>query len=251
MDDKETSWGNVADWYQDLLTGDNTYQEEVILPNLLRVLELKDKEKILDLACGEGFFSRAFIKEDADVTALDISPELIAIAKIKSPSGINFITASGDKLPFPDESFKKVVIVLALQNIENVSGAIAECSRVLSRNGELFIVLNHPAFRIPKYSLWGMDEEKKVQYRRIDAYMSESKTEINMHPGKDTKKTTVSFHRPLQLYFKVFAKNNFVVSKLEEWVSHKKSEEGSNAAPENRARKEIPMFMLVKCIKLS
>ncbi|MEK7180443.1 MAG: class I SAM-dependent methyltransferase [Patescibacteria group bacterium] len=251
MDKKETSWGNVADWYQDLLAGDNTYQEEVILPNLLRVLELKDKEKILDLACGEGFFSRAFMKEGANVAASDISPELIAIAKSKSPSGIDFRVASADALPFPDRSFKKVTIVLALQNIENMSGTIAECSRVLSTNGELFIVLNHPAFRIPKHSLWGKDEEKKVQYRRIDAYMSESKTEIGMNPGEDTKKTTISFHRPLQLYFKVLAKNNFTVSRLEEWVSHKKSEEGPNAALEDKARKEIPMFMLLKCTKLS
>jgi len=61
MNKKDTSWGKVADWYDELLeekTG--TYQTEVILPNILRLLDLKKGETILDLACGQGFFSREF-----------------------------------------------------------------------------------------------------------------------------------------------------------------------------------------------
>jgi hypothetical protein len=45
---------------------------------------------------------------------------------------------------------------------------------------------------------------------------------------------------------KALAKAGFAVTNLEEWVSHKKSDSGPRAAEENRARKEIPMFMYLE-----
>ncbi len=109
------------------------------------------------------------------------------------------------------------------------------------------MVLNHPTFRIPKRSSWGVDEVADIQYRRIDGYMSESKTEIDMQPSRTGKKvTTISFHRPLQVYFKALTKNGLVVTRLEEWMSHKVSEVGSKKAMEDRARKEFPLFMMLE-----
>ena len=86
MNKKDTSWGKVADWYDELLeekTG--TYQTEVILPNILRLLDLKKGETILDLACGQGFFSREFSKLGANVIGVDLGKQLVEIAQKKSP----------------------------------------------------------------------------------------------------------------------------------------------------------------------
>ncbi len=249
MKKKVTSWGKVADWYDELLQKeDGTYQKELILPNLLRLLELKKGEAVLDLACGQGFFSREFARAGANVTGVDISTELITIAKTKSPKGIMYHVASADNLSsLRSHSFDKAVIVLAFQNIENVQGTLVECRRVLQEHGKIFIVLNHPAFRIPKASSWGFDEKLKVQYRRIDSYISESQERIQMHPSvRATDDYTLSFHRPLQFYFKAFIKAGFAVTRLEEWNSHKESEAGPRAATENRARKEIPLFLFIE-----
>jgi hypothetical protein len=90
-------------------------------------------------------------------------------------------------------------------------------------------------------------------YRRIDSYMSEKTLEIDMTPGKrnvGNKKYTVSFHRPLQTYFKILSKSGFVVARLEEWISHKKSQMGPHAPEEDRMRKEIPMFMCLEARKM-
>ncbi|MDE2188761.1 MAG: SAM-dependent methyltransferase, partial [Patescibacteria group bacterium] len=144
-------------------------------------------------------------------------------------------------------------IVLALQNIEDFSDALIEAARVLKPEGQLFIVLNHPAFRVPKNSSWQWDENEAKQYRRIDAYMSEAKNEIDMNPGaKSTakKKFTVSFHRPLQSYFKALGKAGFSVVRLEEWVSNKKSNNGPRGAEEDRMRHEIPMFLCLEAVKI-
>jgi len=250
-----TSWGKVADWYDDLLEGDNdTYQAKVILPNLVRLLEIKKGETVLDLACGQGFFSRAISALGADVTGVDIGEELIAKALEKSVDGHlphfphYYVAPSHNLSKTPDHSIDKVIIVLAIQNIEKMKETFEECKRVLKDTGKLLIVLNHPAFRIPKKSSWEYDEKNNIQYRRIDSYISESKTEMLMNPSKENSLKTISFHRPLQTYFKALSKLGFAVSRLEEWNSHRKSEEGKRQVAEDIARKEIPIFLCLEAI---
>lgn len=247
----KTSWGKVAGWYHNLLEKDDTYQKNVILPNLLRLLAIKNGEVLLDLACGQGFFTREFFKHGAKVIGTDIAPELIVLARKSSPKEIQYRVAPADKLDFlPNGSIDKIILVLAIQNIENVKEVFQECGRILKPSGRLFIVMNHPAFRVPKDSSWGWDEKLKSQYRRIDRYLSESKVKIQIHPGDRPLEYTLTFHRPLQFYFKALAKTGFAVMRLEEWESPKKSEPGPKATAENKARKEIPLFLFLEIVKL-
>lgn len=245
---KDTSWNNSAEWYNDLLNSGGTYQSDLILPNLLRLLEIKPKEKVLDLACGTGFFSRAFANSGAMVTGVDLGPDLIKIAKRDSSSEIKYFVSGAEKLDFlASGSQDKVVVVLAAQNMADLDAVLKECSRVLKPNGKILLVLNHPAFRVPQGSEWGWDEVRKIQYRRVDKYLSESKIKIKMHPGKD-ETFTWTFHRPLQYYFKILRKHNFLVERLEEWNSHKNTPAGPRAAAENLARKEIPLFIFLGAV---
>jgi ubiquinone/menaquinone biosynthesis C-methylase UbiE len=247
----KTSWGKVADWYSDLLeTSSGTFQREVILPNLMRLVAPAKGEAILDLACGQGFFSRELARAGAVVAGVDISPELIARAKTLSPSlKINFKIAPAHETPFADDKFDKVICVLAIQNIHNANEALIETARVLKQRGSLHLVLNHPAFRVPQASAWGFDDRDGVQFRRIDRYLSETKAEIKMHPGFDTGEITWSYHRPLQTYFKWLRAAGFHVRNMEEWASHRKSDSGPRAKAENVARKEIPLFMYLEAVK--
>lgn len=239
----------MADWYDELLSGEGTYQKELILPNLIRLLALKKSDTVLDLACGQGFFAREFAKSGAKVVGADISPELIEIAR-KNSKNIDFHVASADSLPFlKNGSIDRATIVLAIQNIENISAVFKEVARVLKEGGRLFLVLNHPAFRIPKKSEWGDDRERGVQYRRLDAYMTEFKVPIEMHPGDDPREKTVSFHRPLQVYSKTLANAGFAITRIEEWTSNKKSQPGPRAKAENKARNEFPLFMMIEASK--
>ncbi len=249
----KTSWGKVAPWYNELLESKRTYQKDVILPKLVRMMEIKKGEKILDVACGQGFFTSEFAKLGAHVVGADISPELIDLARTNFPK-ISFEVVPADKQSiFPNQTFDTVTIILALQNISDLQGTLKECGRILKNGGKLFIVLNHPAFRIPKKSSWEFDEKNKIQYRRIEKYLSEIMTKIEMNPGEKNiklKKYTYSFHRSLQDYFSALHKQNFAVKKLEEWISNKESQTGPRKNAEDVARKEIPMFMCIEAIKI-
>jgi ubiquinone/menaquinone biosynthesis C-methylase UbiE len=246
---KNTSWGNVAEWYTAYLNDPDNYQAQVILPNLLRIMEITSGEKILDLACGSGFFSKSFIEKDASVMGVDISPELIAQAKALVPSAHFIVSPAHDLSVIKGGSIDKIVIVLAIQNIKEAKEVFAECAQVLKPGGKIYVVMNHPIFRIPKGSSWEWDKDGK-QYRRIDYYLSEKTLPIDMEPGKTGKKNeTISFHRSLQYYFKLLTNSGFAVSRLEEWISHKKSQAGPRQKEEDRMRKEIPLFLFLEAKK--
>ncbi len=245
---QDTSWGEVAEWYDNTITSEDSFQQQVLLPNLLRLMNLKKEDEVLDLACGTGFFAGKFA-DYSRVVGADIGKELIEIAKKNYPK-ITFKVAPAEDLSvFSPSQFNKVALVLAIQNIEDVKKMLWEAKRVLQPSGRMYIVLNHPSYRIPKRSGWGWDEELQTQYRRIDGYLHESKAEILMHPGSKKTEETVSFHRPLQFYFKLFNAAGFTVGRLEEWISHKKSQPGPRQKEEDRIRSEIPMFMFLEVIK--
>ena len=83
--------------------------------------------------------------------------------------------------------------------------------------------------------------------------MSEISQDVDMTQGvtdQKRKKFTLTFHRPLQNYFKAFAKAGLVTMRLEEWVSHKTSDKGPRKQAEDTARKEIPLFLCLELKKL-
>ncbi|MST04012.1 MAG: SAM-dependent methyltransferase [Candidatus Pacebacteria bacterium] len=249
---KSTDWGHVAKWYDDVIDSDNSYQKTLILPNLLRLLELKPGEALLDVGSGSGFFSKEFAKLGVKVFGIEPSLELIKIAEEKKTEISNplFVKGRADDLgQFKDKTFDKAIFILSLQNIKEFGEAIMEAGRVLKKGGLICVVLNHPAFRIPKQSSWGWDEEQNRQYRRVDEYLGEFTQKIEMHPGDNKNIVTFSFHRPIQSYIKALKKGGFLVSRFEEWNSGRISEPGKRAEEENRIRKEIPMFLFVEGIK--
>ena len=255
MTKNNTSWGKVAGWYnKHLEEGEDTYQEKLIKPNLLRILAPKSGEQILDVGCGQGYFSRALASEGARVVGIDVGSELIKFAKDQAGERESYLTMSAEKMTgFLDKRFDAAICVLALQNMKNMSVAILEISRILKNGGRCVLVLNHPAFRIPNASSWYYDKKANIQYRNINKYLSEISQQVDMTQGitdPKKKKFTMSFHHPLQVYFKAFAKAGLYVVRLEEWVSHKVSDKGPRKKAEDSARKEIPLFMCLELKKL-
>ncbi len=243
-----TSWQNVSSWYDKLVGSEGHYfHQHVIIPGLLRLLELNEKSSLVDLGCGQGILSRA-VPVLSKYLGVDRSKSLIESAK-KTTQNPNYSFIVKDVTRSIDSAkpeFSHAAIVLALQNMENPEGAIKNAASYLLTGGKLAIVLNHPAFRIPRQTGWGIDEKTKQQYRWVNRYSTPLKIPIDISPGQKNQKsagqTTWSFHRSLQDYVSMLVKEGFVITALEEWSSDKESE-GKAAKMENRARKEFPMFL--------
>jgi SAM-dependent methyltransferase len=174
---------------------------------------------------------------------IDLAKDLLAQAKQNSPKTAQFLLGDATKeLPLEKTDFSHASFILSLQNMENGQEAIASASKHLKKDAKLILVLNHPCFRIPRQTEWSYDEKIKMQYRRVNAYMSSLNIPIPMQPGKKTDFTTYSFHHPLSTYTHWLQDASLHILSIEEWCSDKKSE-GSRAKSEDRARLEFPLFL--------
>ncbi len=104
----------------------------------VRAVAPQPGERILDLAAGTGTSSAALARSGAEVTAVDFSSGMIAQGR-RRHSGINFINADIQKLPFGDNEFDAVTISFGLRNVEDPKVALAEMYRVLKPGGRLVI----------------------------------------------------------------------------------------------------------------
>lgn len=238
-----TSWEKSADWYDRILgeRGSELYQA-VVIPQAMDLLKPQRGEHILDLGCGQGVFSRAMADKGAKVTGVDAATTLIEKARTyRSRTPIRYHARDAAELSGLGE-FDAASAILCLQNMEHLDTVIAATAAVLKPGGRMLWVLNHPAFRIPRQSSWGNEEERKIQYRRVDAYSSTLGIPILMHPGQADSESTISFHRSFETLTSCGFKAGLSMIGLGEWYSHKESQPGPRARAENRARKEFPLF---------
>jgi SAM-dependent methyltransferase len=149
----------------------------------------------------------------------------------------------------PAGQFDSAACVLAIQNIHPIAPVFEGVAHALKPAGKLVMVMMHPCFRGPKETGWGWDEQKKVQYRRVDRYLLPRKAPIVTHPGRKGSPYTWTFHRPVQDYVKALSRAGLMIDAIEEWPSHKHSNSGPRARAENVARAEIPMFMAMRGVK--
>lgn len=97
------------------------------------------KGDVLDVACGTGDMVLELLKQGADVTGVDLSEEMLAIAKRKVESG-KWKVADAEQLPFGDASFDAVTCAFGVRNFVHLEQGLNEMLRVLKPGGQLVIL---------------------------------------------------------------------------------------------------------------
>ena len=218
----------------------------------MRLLGDVKGRRIVDVACGQGVLCRLLESAGAEVTGVDAAAELIQSATERGPATIRYQVGDVQDLGFlAPASFDAATCVLAIQNIHPVQSVFDTVGSRLKPGGRFVIVMMHPCFRGAKESSWGWDNEKKVQYRRVDRYMIPRKNSIFTNPGVKDGTYTWTFHKPMQDYVKAMCRAGMLIDSMDEWCSHKFSDSGPRAPAENLSRKEIPMFMAIRAVKVA
>lgn len=274
-----SSWEHVAQWYDDLIEERGSdHHENVIVPNTLRLLAMSPGGTVLDVACGQGILCRRLAELGVSSVGVDASPSLIAAAKRLAErsrtGGIAMDYRVGDARDLAAQNLSNLdaaTCIMALMNINPLEPVMSGIAASLREGGRCVVVVLHPAFRSPGQTSWGWDggggpeaaakrssksrgSPSPAQYRRVDGYLSPGVRDIVMNPGAAAQGrapvVTQTFHRSIQSYVKGFVAAGLLVSALEEWPSTRQSEPGPRAAEENRARREIPMFLAIRGVKV-
>ncbi len=235
-----TSWQQASDWYDSITAKKgHEYHRTLIMPRLKKMLVAC--KSVLDLGCGQGVLA-SYIPKGCAYLGVDLSKSLVQAAKKRHPDK-SFKIADCIKPLDMKEKFDSATCVLALQNMKDPLALLKNAHAHLNEGGQLILVLNHPCFRIPRQSHWGYDEKQKIQFRRIDRYMSPLSIPIQV---KDAK--LMAFHYSLSEITGYLKSAGFAITDLQEWCSPKSST-GKRAKAENRAREEFPLFLTIEAKK--
>ena len=95
--------------------------------------------KVLDVACGTGDMAVELLRQGCSVTGVDLSKEMMAIAKQKAPQA-EYSLADVERLPFGEASFDAVTCAFGVRNFVHLEQGIKEMLRVLKPGGRLVIL---------------------------------------------------------------------------------------------------------------
>ena len=128
----------------------NAPQENLRAPERIRLLEVdhvvnlclsgSDIKTVLDVGCGTGLFSEAFLNEGVTVTGIDINSRMIETAK-KAVPGASFQQGKAEDLPFPEDAFDMVFLAHVLHESDDPLSVLNESKRV---SGKAVCILEWP-----------------------------------------------------------------------------------------------------------
>lgn len=109
---------------------------------------LRRKDKILDIGCWTGPLEHLLVKEDCEVTGIDIEDEPLKVARKNFPKFKFYKKSIIDGRPFNKEKFDKVLFFMVIEHIPPGTEEVAlkNINKVLKKNGMIFLstMANNP-----------------------------------------------------------------------------------------------------------
>jgi ubiquinone/menaquinone biosynthesis C-methylase UbiE len=250
----ETSWERVATWY-DGWVGDrgSAYHRQLAIPAVLDLLQPQPRERILDVGGGQGVLAPYLVEAGASVTVVDASAKLIAAAKRRHRSlrGARFLVGDARRLPAVAEleaaAYDAAALLLSIQDMDDLSGVVRGLDWALRSTSRVVLLMTHPAFRQARHSGWGFDENRKLTYRRVDAYLGEMAVPMKSLGGGPP---TRSFHRPISAYVNALGDAGFFTDAMLELPDLPPDRRPGRAARgDARANAEIPIFLGLRAVR--
>ena len=113
---------------------------------LVKMVRQQKPKTILDVATGTGDLVLALSQiEEAEITGLDIAPEMLAIGKTKVEAQklenrIDMVVGDAESMPFEDNSMDAITVAFGVRNFGNLDTGLQEILRVLKPEGQLYVL---------------------------------------------------------------------------------------------------------------
>jgi SAM-dependent methyltransferase len=128
-------WGPRARDWADLQEPQVANLYEAVLDQLA----VSEGTELLDAGCGAGLAAQIAAGRGAHVTGLDATPELLAIARERTPQG-RFTTGELEALPYPDDSFDAITGFNSFQYAAHPQAALEQARRVALPGAPIAII---------------------------------------------------------------------------------------------------------------
>lgn len=207
------AWERMAlDWIADEV-GINRHCREAFLDSvMLNVCGNVSGQKILDLGCGDGRFSRILARQGAQVIGVDLCQAFIDYANANKavPERETYqLCDVHDLSSIPAVSIDQVVSYVTLVEFADLDGVMAEVARVLKPGGRCVICNLHPIILADDHALKDAIQDKTLL--DISHYFNERKTIFEIYGAQIT-----SYHRTLSTYIQTFMRHGLSLTDLQE-----------------------------------
>ena len=221
----------VKVWVEKVRSGSDVYREFMNGPAFRGMVGDVRGLRVLDLACGEGYWPRVFAEGGAEVTGADFSEEMIRAAvdeEGRKPRGIVYYVADAADLEMLGEgAFDLVYSFMALMDIPRYESAIGEAARVLRDGGRFVAIFLHPCFSWARtmdgetVCDWERvvhdDGSKDYLYLKIYDYFQRHQYGIVWRDERFPEGfTTTQFHRILSDYVNALGGSGLFMTRMEE-----------------------------------
>ncbi|HEX8220245.1 MAG TPA: class I SAM-dependent methyltransferase [Chloroflexia bacterium] len=146
-------WDQNAEVWDSVMAAGRGWQKVFIGPVVERLLELRPGDTALDIACGNGIFSRRMAELGAYVVACDFSPRLVELARSRTTEHADRIeyhvadaTDEAQLVAMGEGRFDAAVCSMALMDMPAIEPLYRAVSRMLKPGGRFVLSVSHPCF---------------------------------------------------------------------------------------------------------
>jgi len=220
-------WDENADYWNTRMGEGNEFHRALIAPAQERLLNLRDGETVLDIACGNGQFARRMAHLGARVLALDVSPRMIETARATTPASETRIeyrvvdaTDRDALIALGERRFDAAVCTMAMMDMASIDPLLSSLRTLLKPVSRFVFSVLHPCFNGSSTRLVAEESttEAGLLVTRYFVALSEY-----IHPKaakgvamRDQPAAQYYFDRPLSMLFEVCFRAGFVLDGLEE-----------------------------------
>jgi len=148
-EDVRAAWDAIAAYWDQEMEAGNTMQRPLIQPAVERLLALRPDERVLEIACGNGEFSRRMADGGAEVVATDFSEPMLERARAHG-GDIEYrqvdATDEAALRALGDHAFDAVVCNQAIMDMADIEPMASAIPGLLAPGGRFVFSTMHPAF---------------------------------------------------------------------------------------------------------
>lgn len=222
-------WNQNAAFWDEYMGEGGSFQRLLIGPATERLLDLHPGELVLDVACGNGAFSRRMATLGAEVVAIDVSEVFLERARARTVEHTDRIeyklvdaTDRDQLLALGEERFDAAVCTMALMDMPAVDPLVSALSQLLKQGGRFVFSVPHPCFNNTSgVRMVAEEEDREGEIIRSYSLKVSKYIQPTRYKGLGVIGQPVPqyyFHRPLSVLFNTCFRAGFALDGLEEPV---------------------------------